>query len=409
MCCVVWCCVVQLELQSASRRCSLLDAASSTAGSSPTSFATFSADGHASYVVSESLVEPGLHCLVCSISYRDNSQPASASSAPLSYQKYFKFNVLSALSIACVVHPRDEWLLAELAVTNSTLRPLLVTRLQIDTRTELEADAETDSGYVGEQSSKSWSSSSSHFVVSHISASPAVPSSPLSPPVDALLAPSSTRLYVFRLDPQSVDSRRVADVGRVSVEWRQQMGELCHLKATCAVHRTNKTNSAQMTAPATQSTNNSSTPAGPTTAPPAFPPLPPAPSAARPSDVSLQLVSCPATAVLERPFSVRLLLSNPLSVPLQRCQLLLMRDKMGSVLPVGRSRLYVGDAASGEGAAVVGLVQPHSSHTVELTLAGIGLGVHKIGGMRLIAHSTVAPPIQLDFDALQHIEIVASE
>ena len=403
-------CLFQLELQSASRRSSLLDTASSTSGSSPTSFSTFPSDGHSSYVVSELLIESGLHCLVCSISYRENNQPASASAAPVTYQKYFKFNVLSALSIASVVHSRDDWLLAELAVTNSTTRPLLITRVHIDTRSDDETTAEPVTEEGEGQSDSAWSSSSSHFLVRRIGSAPRESDSPLSPQVDALLAPSATRMYLFRLDPLTVDSRRVVDIGRVSVEWRQHMGELCLLTAACPVHRTAKTNSAQMAAAATQPAGNSSTLPAAASVSTAFPALPPPPPAARPSDVSLQLVSCPATAVLEQPFPVRVLLSNPLPFALLRCQLLLMRDKMGSVLPVGRSRMYVGTGSgAGESAAVVGTMQPRSSHTVDLTLAGIGLGVHKIGGMRVIAHSTAAPTIQLDFDSLQQIEIVAHE
>ena len=367
-------------------------------------------------MVADVLVEPGLHCLVCSVSYHDSSGPSvPASSAPLTYQKYFKFNVLSALSVSSVLHARDDWLLAELAITNATARPLSISKVQIDTRSEQAMHAESDAGGGDSQtgiaslpSSSSSSSASLHFAVRPIVAPPSVGSSPLCPAVDALLAPSATRTFLFRIDPLSVDSRRVADIGRVSVEWRQQMGELCQLAAACAVHRTAKTSSAQM-APPTQPVNTMPPSATAATPPTAFPALPSAPSAARPSDVSLQLLSCPATAVLERPFPVRLLLSNPLPVPLQRCQLLLMRDKMGSVLPVGRSRLFVG--SSGEKGLSGGTVQPHSSHTVELSLAGIGLGVHKIGGIRVIAHSSsvAAPAIQLDFDALQQIEIVAHD
>ena len=413
-CAVAVCC--QLELQSASRRFSLLDSPSSASASSATTFSSFPSDGHASYVVTESLVEPGLHCLVCFITYRvDGNSSVSASSTPLTYQKFFKFNVLPALSVTSVVHSRDDWLLAELTITNSTTRPLTITKVQIDTRSEQDSTTQPDGagGHDGSQPNKAWSSSSSHFHVQLIGAEPSVSRSPLSPAADALLAPSASRACLFRLEPLSVDSRRVTDIGRVLVEWRQHMGELCHLTAACAVHRNAKTSSAQMAAAAPQSANttNANLPPGPTaTLPsPAFPPLPPAPAAARPSDVTIQLVSCPATAVLERPFCVRLLLSNPLPATLHRCQLLLMRDKMGSVLPVGRSRMYVGSAGGGEGGAAAGTVQPRSSHVVELTMAGIGLGVHKIGGLRVVAQSSATPPIQLDFDALQHIEIVAHE
>ena len=413
VCCAALCrcAVCQLELQSASRRSSLLEQPSSLAsGSSPATFASFPADGHASYVVSEPLVEPGLHCLVCSLAYRDPANLSTAA-APLTYQKYFKFNVLSALSVSSAVHARDEWLLAEVALTNATTRPLLVTSVHIDTRSELDTAADSNTTQTEEGVDKSSPQQSAHFSVQRIGAAPSLSAalSPLSPPVDALLAPSSSRVYLFRIEQLSADSRRVLDLGRVSVEWRQHMGELCQWAAACAVHRLAKANSSQMAAAVAQSNSSgASTPASATAAPLSFPTLPPTPSAARPSDVSLRVLSCPSTAVLERPFSVRLSLHNPLATPLHRCQLLLQRDKMGSVLPVGRSRLYLSEDTS-ETSAPVGTVQPRSSHTFDLTLAGIGLGVHKIGGIRLVAQSNAAPAMQLDFDSLQQIEIVAHD
>ena len=401
----------------------------SSAGSSPVVPSPPSRpDGHASYVVSD--VSCGARPALPHLLHQPTADSTSAVGPPLlTYQKFFKFNVQSALSIASVVHARDDWLLAELAVTNSTSRPLRISDVSIDTRSEQEVHAEgsnTSDDTIGSSGSTT-STSSTHFLVHSILSSPtaAGPSSqsPSAASSSGLLAPSATRTYLFRIDQLSVDSRRVVDIGRVSVEWRQHMGELCRLQAACAVHRTARTTSTQMAATAQPTSSSSS---GGTSQPPvtpsatapsaAFPPLPPAPSAARPSDVSVQLVSCPATAVLERPFAVRLLVNNPLPVALHRCQLLMMRDKMGSVLPVGRSRLLVGEEGAEQQQQqhhqhTGGTLQPHSSHTVDITLAGIGLGIHKIGGIRVIAHTAAAasPPIQLDFDALQHIEIVTQD
>jgi len=93
---------------------------------------------------------------------------------------------------------------------------------------------------------------------------------------------------------------------------------------------------------------------------------------------------------------------NRMSTPLLGCAVVLLRDRMGSLLPMGRSRIAVGRI---EGGAVV---------AIQLSLIGIGLGIHRVGGIRLVAQQMLQQQpqlqsnhLQLDFDALHSMEIVA--
>ena len=104
-------------------------------------------------------------------------------------------------------------------------------------------------------------------------------------------------------------------------------------------------------------------------------------------------------------------LTNPHPFPLHRVQLCLLREKMGSVMAMGRSRVMVG-RLEGKGGKV----------EVELVLMGIGLGLQKIGGLRVLAspqptagqaggdapHAWGPQVMQADFDGLQQMEITAA-
>ena len=364
--------VVKLELQSGARRWPLVDTAdASTSAATVELLAAFPTDGHVSFVVSHPLVESGLHCLVASITYIPSG--ANTAAAPLSYAKFFKFNVLAPFTVACGVHAREELLWAEVAVTNATQRQVHLTGVDIVTTGDTDSEqwqvfpvgssADTSEGEEEEGGGDAGSEDASL----------------------GALPVSSTRVFLFRVehDRHADDSRAVGEIGRVSIGWRGYMGERCHLPLACIVHRTLRTTSALLTLP---------TPA-------ASPPTPP---------LSLQLLSCPASAVLERPFTVRVAVINPHPFALQRTALWLMREKMGSVLPMGHSRF------------TIGRIEGKGRVELDLRLMGIGLGLQKISGLRLTAspdrqgsggdaHGAWGSPVmQADFDGLHQMEILAA-
>ena len=339
---------VKLELQAGTRRWPLVD---TTDPPLP-----FPSEGHTSYVVSYPLTDVGLHCLVASIAY-------SYGGAPLTYAKFFKFNVLPPFHATTQVHSREDLLWVEVALTNAMQRAVQLTALDV-------VGGDTD----GEQ-----------WTVQRVGGDTAE---------EGRLGPlpvNTTRVFIFRLEREGgVEGGRGpeggkagGDIGRVTVSWRGYMGEKCHLPGVCVISRTQRMTSqgaAAVPSPA-----------------PHTPPL------------SLQLLSCPASAVLERPFTVRVAVSNPHHFPLHRVMLSLMREKMGGVLAMGKSRVMVGK------------IEPRGRVEVEVRLMGIGLGLQKIGGFRVVAAPQQGSGeggggdvgwrsqhvMQMDFDGLHHMEILA--
>ena len=351
--------IVKLELQSGARRFPLLDTSDPsgppTPGPppSPTLLTTFPSDGHLSFVVSHPLLEPGLHCLVASITY--TLPPSSTSPGPQTYAKFFKFSVLPPFTVSAQCHGREDLLWAEVAVTNTTQRPMFLTHVDV-TPTETDSDwtvqrvggGETPTGEGGEGG--------------------------LGP-----LPVGTPRLFLFKLQGQGTGAEgpKVGDIGRVSITWRGFMGEKCHLPAACTLSRGPRVGGQV---------------GGAGQAPP----------------LALQVVECPATAVLEKPFTVRVAVINPHAFALQRTALWLMREKMGSVVAMGKSRW------------VVGRIEGKGRVEVELRLMGIGLGLQKIGGLRVLASPAGGPGqgeggqawgphvMQMDFDGLHQMEILAA-
>ena len=381
---------------------------------------SFAVDGLLSFIVSRPLLESGLHCLAAAVSYRleptaapapaapafPSAAAASPSSALLTFSKFFKFNVLQPLSLSCTVHGREGggaateaagcW--AELSLTNSTHRQLRIVHAAIDTAEEQpdtgdgaeEASLQTDS-QAGQQSSGTAASSSPSPAPSQWRATSIeselggglssgqgardteTAESPSFSP-SASLAPSCSRTFVFRLhppafDPAAASSSPSADIGRVSLRWRGAMGELCSLPAAARVLQQQQQQQQRPAASRAGPGLSSSAPA-----------------------VSVLVLSCPARAALERPFAVRLQVVNRSASALSGCCLLLLRDRMGSLLPMGRSRLSISRLEAGQAAQV------------QLSLVGIGLGLQRISGLRLVAQHW-----QMDVDGLQAMEITRAE
>ena len=307
-------------------------------------------------------------------------------SPPLTYAKYFKFNVLAPFTVSCQVHVREEMMWGEVGMTNATQRQVHLTEVDIVRGGDTDADAgwvvtrigegagSGEGGGNGQEGGGEGGGGGGGGEGRDL----------------GVLPPGVTRMFLFQLERVGggvgEELRGGGDIGRVSVGWRGYMGERCHLPLACLVHRTHRTTSHTL----------------PPTPPPPTPTTPPA------APLSLHLLSCPATALLETPFKVRVQVSNPHPFPLHRVVLWLMREKMGSVLPMGKSRI------------MVGRLEGRGKVEVELTLIGIGLGLQKIGGLRLLAspqpttgqgdgpHAWGPHVMQADFDGLHQMEITAA-
>lgn len=369
---------IKLELQTSSRRWTLSD---STAASQLSSLAVGSSRD---LIVSHSLSELGVNCLVCLVVFRDDS-----SGEKRSFQKFFKFQVHDPFSIHTTVHQREGVLLAEVALTSLLNRSVWLWNVHFESANPAliavqdlngssnsggEANAVVPVGPAAaagtESGPEGLAGLSAAGAAAAAAAGAADPTRPRSgsvvpssdaPSAGVLLPGQSSRSFLFRLLELTPASKHVLDLGRLQIRWRSLIGESGRIKSS-SVSRTSKI-------------------------------------LQRDREIDCVVTAAPARVVVEAPFSVQTLLRNGSASP-AILVVQLLKDRMGTLLPWGPCVRQLGVVAPGE------------SIPCAFELVGVGLGVQRISGLRVsltpvLAGTNGAPntaaTIMQDFDHLHQV------
>jgi hypothetical protein len=310
---------VKIEMQTSTNRTTLLETPSDQ-------MFDFGFGDARDYIVEHRMNETGVNCIVCCVVYDDIQGQQQ------SLQKFFKFQVTSAIILQTKLHQREDLLYAEMLVKSEVSRPIFLESVKflpnplftVEDMNEVQLDEQGGAmSTFGDV---------------------------------APLEPNMTRSYLFRIRSKSSKASNMAhSLGQFELQWRSLLGETGRMvSSTICKDRDIKQNQS--------------------------------------FDYELSLVAAPALVVLETPFEVTFCVQSNCNRPLD-LRLVLQKEKMGLVLPVGLS------------SRSVGVLEPHESKLVTVTLLALGLGVHRIMGFRLLCPKENSS-VELDGGVpMHHVEV----
>jgi len=358
---------IKIEVQTSNNRVTLVDSTAKQA------LFEFQAGEIKDYIVHHKLTEPGINFLVCCVMYNDEAGLRK------SFQKFFKFQVDNPFSIRTQITPSQDIILLEALVKNMMNRPVVLENVSFIP-------------------SVSFTVQDLNHSLSASAAPPAAPSAALAPAAAAaavaemsassLLARdrkieeteqslvvinvNETRAYLYKLVETPSIAKEVQDIGKLKLSWRSLLGET-GTHAMPVFHPSLKL------------------------------------ARARGGEFSLTLSKGPATVVLEKPFTLQLLVTNHSIAGIQKrdyrttgpskskepvlprtLRLQLIREKMISILPYELS------------SRSVGVLGPGASKEITVQLLPVGLGMQKISGFRL---SCVKTGKSIDIDSLHTVQV----
>lgn len=349
---------IKLELQSSSRRWTLVD----TTSSANLSSSIMSSGATKDLLVAHNLAELGVNRLVCLVTYRDTPD-----GPPRTFSKFFKFHVAEALHLHTTIHARDGALLAEVALTSLVPRALHLERVQFepaDPRILVEDLNLDDAPIDADEEADSNTNTKPNDAVAPVAAADGGRS--------VLLAGHSSRVFLFRF----VVSPAYTDLllGRLQLRWRSLLGESGRIKSS-GISRT---------APRAGSGSGAAS------------------AAAATAGIECVLVAAPASVLVEHPFTVRACVRNLTSVA-SLLVVQLVKDRMGTLL------------AAGPATRQLGYLAPGGEREFAIDLVGVGLGVHRVSGVCVsltpcAAGTTDTPAPDTDtitqiFDHLHQVEV----
>lgn len=325
-------------------------------------------------LVSHNLSELGVTCLVCLVVYRDD-----VSGERRTFQKFFKFHVHDPFTIHTTIHAREGILLAEVALTSLLHRTVTLGKVVFepsDARILVEdLNGSSSSDACGAHQlpfSLSEESTNNLLRIRSSSTGGAPPSDFLSGLSGVPFPAGSARSFLFRftLPPECADLL----LGRLQIRWTSQGGENGRIKSSGIARNTSGKVGAAVAGGGIGSMAN--------------------------SGVEATVLDAPGQSPVEQVFPVGLLIRN-LTQERRICVLQLLKDRMGTLLPVGPSTRQLGIFSSG------------AAMPVTIDLVGVGLGVQRIGGIRVSMTAVIpgtnmpnqATTITQDFDHLHQLEI----
>lgn len=417
---------VRLELQTSNKRWGLLD----TTSAQSTTEEVMQPSTTKEYIVQHNLAELGVNCLVCCVLFTD------AAGARRTFQKFFKFSVLDPFSIHTTIHTRLH--APSIPISQSKMNEIYGRPSNEKTESKEEQNSSLNSSYILVEVSLT-SLMARHVCIENIKFEPTHPdlfhiqeytdhstidgvlsgtqpevtdlkciydneedqseldiisSVSVAKPADSTAstsnpAPSTSSLQRRKYTPTATDqcthrifmsapiqgstpasqhsatnstshsflfklheinpsrSKYISDLGRIQIKWRSNIGEVGRIKSSL-VQRSIK---------------------NPTPIPLSL--LLSPSSSLGSSAIEVTILKCPATVVLEQPFKLQSLLVNRTAVWLA-VSIQWNKDKMNTILPMGTA------------SRTLGLLGPSCSISFSSTLLSVGLGVQRVGGLRVI-------------------------